>query len=112
MQHQMQQEKMQEQQRLRQSTMPNTPNPNQPHQQMMPQAMPDASGAQSQVQQQNAPGTSMTSGNREKIWSGVLEWVEKSKTTSADKINHTVPCYVTTKEGESEMYDRVLILFS
>lgn len=48
---------------------------------------------------------------REKIWSGILEWYEKAKTSeSQSKVPHQVPCYVTAREGDPEMC--VFFLFS
>lgn len=99
MQHQMQQEKLQEQRMQHPPNMPNTQNPNQSLP-MMAQGMSDASGQQ-QVQP-TPPGSNILQ-SREKIWSGVLEWVEKAKNTSADKIPHQVPCYVTAKESDPDM---------
>lgn len=57
------------------------------------------------------PGAGPVQGNkpigqqqREKIWTGVIEWLEKSKTDQA-KITRQVPCTVTAniKDGEPEM---------
>lgn len=105
-QHQIQQEKLQQQQRLQSQPQPNlqnAPNPNQgPHPSMMQQTMSDQS-AQQQAHA-NAQAANMPPPVREKIWTGVLEWVEKAKNNSADKIPHQVPCYVTAKEGDPEMY--------
>lgn len=100
MQQQMANEKMQ-----RPPNMPNAPNPNQPHQaQMMAQSMADGSGQPPQVQP-NLPGATVMPPVRKKIWSGVLEWFKKEKNIPADKIPQQVPCYVTAKEGDPEMYD-------
>lgn len=43
---------------------------------------------------------------REKIWSGVVEWIEKGKTADQNKASRTVPCHITSnvKDGEPEMY--------
>lgn len=108
MQQQMASEKLQEPRILQRppnmpnmANMPNTPNPSQPHQAMMAQSMADSS-VQPQGQP-NAAGSNMPP-IREKIWSGVLEWFEKAKNTPADKVPHQVPCYVTAKESDPEMY--------
>lgn len=68
---------------------------------MMPQQLP----SQSQPGQANAPLVNSTmTPPREKIWSGILEWVEKAKSAEQAKVPHAVPCYVTAKEGDPEMY--------
>lgn len=102
MQQQMAAEKMQEPRMQRPPLMQNAPNPNQPapqppHQTMMSQSMADGSVAQPPQVQPNAPA-------RKKIWSGILEWFKKEKNTPADKVPQQVPCYVTAKEGDPEMY--------
>lgn len=102
MQQQMANEKMQRPPNMpNMGNMPNAQNPNQPHQAMMGQSMNDSSGPPPQVQvPQNAPGMPAV---RKKIWTGVLEWNKKDKTTPADKVPQQIPCYVTAKEGEPEM---------
>lgn len=93
MQQQMANEKMQRPPNMpNMANMPNAQNPNQPQQMQVP---PNAAGM---------PAV------RKKIWTGVLEWNKKDKTTTADKVPQQIPCYVTAKEGEPEMY--VLISFS
>lgn len=92
--------------------MPNAPNanPNQPQNPnqslAMQQAMMQQQGIPtSQPQQvqpnQVMPGAPQAAPPREKIWSGILEWVEKSKSEQG-KVPHQVPCYVTAKENDIE----------
>lgn len=57
---------------------------------------------QQQQSQQNNDGVGIR--DREKIWSGLLEWIEKTKPDQT-KITRQVPCHVTTniKNGEAEI---------
>ncbi|KAJ8683500.1 hypothetical protein QAD02_019292 [Eretmocerus hayati] len=64
--------------------------------------------AQMSQQGNNAPGPVMQPVNQERttIWKGMLEWVEKSKTTNdAHKQTWQVPCQVSvaSKDGEPEV---------
>ncbi|XP_055697270.1 mediator of RNA polymerase II transcription subunit 25 isoform X4 [Phlebotomus papatasi] len=82
-----------------------------PVSQQMPQAiptsaqqhMPTASGVPTTAAG-GAVGGQAGSNSREKIWTGILEWIEKAK-SDQPKIARHVPCYVTTniKDGEPEL---------
>lgn len=54
---------------------------------------------------QQKPPNATASSAREKIWSGVLEWIEKAKAIDQPKVTRQVPCHVTAniKEGDLEM---------
>lgn len=74
---------------------------------------------QHQQQQQQQPAQQQKPGGgqlpqREKIWTGILEWIEKTKTgpeqqqqppQQQQRVSRSVPCYVTAnaKDGEPEM---------
>jgi mediator of RNA polymerase II transcription subunit 25 len=65
-------------------------------------------GQQGQQQQQQQPTPSpvgMTPNARERIWTGVLEWIEKPNKNDQTKVTRQVPCQVTAtvKDGEPEM---------
>lgn len=68
------------------------------------QHMPTASGVPTTAAG-GAVGGQAGSNSREKIWTGILEWIEKAK-SDQPKIARHVPCYVTTniKDGEPELY--------
>lgn len=60
---------------------------------------------QQNLQQQPQPNNDgVAIRDREKIWSGLLEWIEKTK-PDQPKITRQVPCHVTTniKDGEPEI---------
>uniref|UniRef100_A0A1B0GNU8 Mediator complex subunit Med25 PTOV domain-containing protein n=1 Tax=Phlebotomus papatasi TaxID=29031 RepID=A0A1B0GNU8_PHLPP len=65
--------------------------------------MPTASGVPTTAAG-GAVGGQAGSNSREKIWTGILEWIEKAK-SDQPKIARHVPCYVTTniKDGEPEL---------
>lgn len=59
-------------------------------------------------QSQQPPPNGSGSVPREKIWSGVPEWIEKAKAADQLKVTHEVVCQVTPvttkrKDGELEM---------
>lgn len=69
----------------------------QQQQQQQLQQQQQQAGAQQQQQAAVAP--------REKIWTGVVEWIEKAKSTDQPKVTRQVPCHVTAnlKDNEAEM---------
>jgi mediator of RNA polymerase II transcription subunit 25 len=70
-----------------------------PGQQPQGQMMPGMQQQQQQQQQQAAAR------ERHNIWSGTLEWIEKSRNSDAQKTTRHVPCVVSanTKDGEPEL---------
>ncbi|XP_055836619.1 mediator of RNA polymerase II transcription subunit 25 [Episyrphus balteatus] len=77
---------------------------NQQQTQQQSQIAPSSQQQQPQqnLQQPNNEGVGIR--DREKIWSGLLEWIEKTKPDQT-KITRQVPCHVTTniKDGEPEI---------
>lgn len=76
---------------------------------MMQQGMSTSTSQQIQSNQ-GMPGASQTAPPREKIWSGILEWHEKSKSADQSKVPHQVPCFVTAKENDADMYVKLVSL--